>query len=260
MAKLLITSCLDIYSKDESGTRIPHNFGNKNGVFDNISKFVDKYDNFVFVASDPDNHIATDIYAGVTIESFKLTLPFKNYTILDGRNKSQAKEIIESADFIFLCGGHVPTQNKFFNEIRLREIIHNTKALICGGSAGSMNMADVVYAQPELEGESIDNNYRRYLPGLGLTNISILPHFNERINDTLDGKSILNDISIPDSINRPFIAISDGDYILVTDDEVIMYGESYLFNGGSYSKLTEQGSVTNITELVNNLYSPNLLD
>ena len=259
MAKLLITSCLDIYSKDELGNRIAHNFGNKNGVLDNISKYVDKYNNFVFVASDPYNYDATDIYAGVTIESFKLTFPFKNYIVLDGRNKSQAKEIIESADFIFLCGGHVPTQNKFFHEIGLGGIIRNTNALICGGSAGSINMADIVYAQPELEGESVDNNYNRYLPGLGLTNISILPHFKERMNDVLDGKSILNEISIPDSMVRPFIAISDGDYILAVDNTVVMYGESYLFNG-SYSKLTKQGSVTNITELVNNLYSSNLLD
>ena len=260
MAKLLITSCLDIYSKNEYGERIPHNFGNKNGVCDNIIKYVDKYDNFVFVASDPYNYAATDIYAGVTIDSFKLTLPFKNYIILDGRNKSQAKEIIEMADFIFLCGGHVPTQNKFFHEIGLGEIIRNTNALICGGSAGSMNMADIVYAQPELEGESLDKNYNRYIQGLDLTMISILPHFKERIDETLDGKKILSEISMPDSINRPFIAISDGDYILSIDGNVEIYGESYLFKDGSYSKLTEQGTVTNITELVNNLYSPNLLD
>lgn len=80
----------------------------------------------------------------------------------------------------YFCVGHVPTQNQFFKNINLREIIRNSKALILGGSAGSMNSAEIVYAQPELEGESINPNYKKYIQGLGLTNISILPHFQQR--------------------------------------------------------------------------------
>ena len=85
-------------------------------------------------------------------------MPFKNYRVLGFRTVEKIDDLIENADFIFLCGGHLPTQNKFFN---LREKIKNTEALIVGASAGAMNMADVVYSIPELEQESNDPNFKR---------------------------------------------------------------------------------------------------
>ena len=254
---LILTSCLNLYTKNEAGERIAHNFGNENGILDLIKSLTPKQENFVFVASVESNYDATDVYANVTFNSFKQTFPFKNYIILDGRTKNRAKEIIENADLIFLCGGHVPTQNQFFQNINLREIIKNTKALIIGGSAGSMNSADIVYAQPELEGESVDPNYRRYIQGLGLTNISILPHFEQRYDYTLDGKNIFKEISLPDSKIRPFIAFSDGAYIYDNEKSQIMYGKAYLFDNGSYQQISEDNTITDITELVNDKFSYN---
>lgn len=252
---VILTSCLDLYSKNEKGERVAHNFGNENGILDIIKKLTPKQDNFVFVASVEDNYLATDIYATVTINSFKQTFPFKNYIVLDGRTKDSAKEIIESADFIFLCGGHVPTQNKFFNNINLAEIIKNAKGLIVGGSAGSMNCAETVYAQPELEGESLDPNYKKYIKGLGLTKISILPHFEERHDDMLDGKSILNEISLPDSFIRPFIAYSDGAYIYDNGVTQTVYGKATLFENGKMTEISKQNSVTDITNLVTSKFN-----
>ena len=75
---LILTSCLDLYSKTAEGIRIAHNFGNENGILDLITKLTPKQENFVFVASVEDNPVATDIYANITFESFKLTFPFKN--------------------------------------------------------------------------------------------------------------------------------------------------------------------------------------
>ena len=40
-----------------------------------------------------------------------------------------------------------------------------------GISAGSMNSSDIVYAQPELDGEVIDHNYKKFFKGLNLTKI-----------------------------------------------------------------------------------------
>lgn len=251
---LILTSCLDLYTKNEAGERIAHNFGNKNRILDLIKRLTPKQENFVFVASVESNYEATDIYANVTFDSFKLTFPFNNYIILDGRTKDKAKEIIESADLIFLCGGHVPTQNQFFQNINLREIIKNTNALILGGSAGSMNSAEIVYAQPELEGESIDPNYKKYIQGLGLTNINILPHFEQRIDHMLDGKNIFKEISLPDSKIRPFIAYSDGAYIYDNGISQMMYGKAYLFDNGSFQQISYDNSVTDITELVNDKF------
>lgn len=253
--KLIMTSCLDAYTKNSDGKRIPHNFGNINGILDLIKKLTTKTDNFVFVASNETDFIATDTYANVIFKSFQLTFPFKNCTILDGRTEKTAEEIIKNADLIFLCGGHVPTQNAFFKKIKLSKLLMKTNALIVGGSAGSMNCADVVYAQPELEGESIDPNYKKYLKGLGLTSISILPHFEQRIDYTLDGKNILKEISIPDSKLKPFIAYSDGAFIYDNGQSQYIYGKAYLFDNGSFQQISSESQITDITELVEEKFS-----
>ena len=248
--KLILTSGLDAYTKNSDGQRIPHNFGNKNGILDLMKQLTTKSNNFVFVASDESNFAATDTYANLIFRSFQLTFPFKNYTILDGRTEQIAEKIVTTADLIFLWGGHVPTQNAFFKKIKLSNLLMKTNALIVGASAGSMNCADVVYAQPELEGESIDPNYKKYLKGLGLTSISILPHFEQRINFTLDGKNILKEISIPDSKLRPFIAYPDGTFIYDNGQAQFIYGNAYFFDNGSFQQISAENQITDITELV----------
>lgn len=254
---LILTSLLGFYYKDKEGKKIAHNFGNTNGILDLIKKLTPKQSNFVFVASSESNYEATDTYAQLTFDSFRITYPFENYIILDGRTKDRTEEIIQNADLIFLCGGHVPSQNQFFHNINLKEFIKNTDALIIGASAGSMNCAKIVYAQPEVEGESINPLYKRYLQGLGLTNISILPHFEQCINDIIDGKNIFKEISLPDSKIRPFIAYSDGSYIYDNGTKQIMYGKAFLFENGNYSQISNDYTITDITELVQDKFSYN---
>lgn len=207
------------------------------------------------VASVESDYDATDLYSKATFDSFNLTFPFDNYISLDGRTKHRAKEIIENADLIFLCGGHVPTQNKFFQSIDLKNIIKNSKALIIGASAGSMNSAEIVYAQPELDGETTDPNFKKYLNGLGLTKISILPHFEQELGAVLDGKDVFKEISLPDSKVRPFIAYSDGAYIYDNGKKQLMFGKAFLFESGTYVKISNEGDITDITKLVSEKFN-----
>ena len=239
MNAVFLTSAIDLYSKDENGVRVPHHFGNKNGLLDNLKKYIKKYDNFLYVASVEDRYADTDVYAGVTIESFKQTLPFKNYNILDGRTKAFAKQLVEKADFIILAGGHVPTQNAFFNKIGLDKLIKNTNAVVCGGSAGSMNCAKTVYCPPELDGEALDPNFVRFFPGLGLVNFNIMPHYNEYLTEMLDGFRVIEDIVVPDSFKTDIYCISDGGYFLCDKDVVTVYGETYLIKNGVTTKICE---------------------
>ncbi len=182
MQTLLMTSTLDCCYKDENGVQIPKNFGNKNEILDSIKNNLKKQENFVFVASSPEDYEKTDMYSSVIFKSFAMNLLFENYFVLDNRTKSRAKEKLQSEDLIFLCGGHVPTQNKFFKDINLKQILNGLDTLIIGASAGSMNMADIVYAEPEEDGESIDPNYKTYLNGLGLIKLSVLPHCLESLS------------------------------------------------------------------------------
>jgi dipeptidase E len=239
MNAVFLTSRLDIYFKDNQGNKTPKHFGNENKILDNFKKYIKKYDNFLFVASSENSPEITKIYSDIFFQSFRITLPFKNYLVLDGSTKDIAKELVEKADFILLCGGHVPSQNEFFNKINLKYLIKNTSAVICGASAGSMNCAKVVYSPPELEGEALNKNYLRYLNGLGLTDISIFPHWDEEVMkyETLDGLSLKNDIALVDSKVRPFIAIEDGAYILQVNKTPVLFGNAYKFENGTYYKI-----------------------
>ncbi|MCF0168229.1 MAG: hypothetical protein HUJ93_06290, partial [Bacteroidales bacterium] len=59
--------------------------------------------------------------------------------MLDRKLAPKTEELVADADLVFLCGGHVPTQNAFFCEIELRKILKDYKGVIIGCSAGSMN-------------------------------------------------------------------------------------------------------------------------
>ena len=132
------------------------------------------------VCSDPENWEKTDFYAFLMKESFEMAgFRFETFRTLDGRSETQAAELIRESNLIILSGGHVPTQNRFFHRIHLRNLLKDYAGIVIGISAGSMNSADIVYAQPEEEGEAVDPAYQRFLPGLNLTKTMLLPHFQE---------------------------------------------------------------------------------
>ncbi len=97
-----------------------------------------------------------------------------------------------------------------------------------GISAGSMNASDPVYAQPELPGESTDPFYQRWLPGLGLTHVHILPHFNLTYGSMLDGKRLFEDITFPDSEKADLLAIPDESFVRVHMGKAVLFGEGFL--------------------------------
>lgn len=72
-----------------------------------------------------------------------------------------------------------------------------------------MNYSEEVYAQPELQGESLDPNYKRFFKSLGITKSQILPHYNLIKSEYLDGKRRLEEITYPDSFGRAFITLND---------------------------------------------------
>ena len=116
--------------------------------------------------------------------------------MLERKNADQAPELVRQADWVILCGGHVPTQNKFIHEIGLKGLLEGYKGVVMGCSAGSMNCADEVYSHPELPGEAVDPHYQRWLKGLGLTHIQLIPHFEQVRYATLDGLRMFEDIEI----------------------------------------------------------------
>lgn len=196
----------------------------------------------LYICSNPDGYEKTDFYASVTRAFLERAgFRFRSFDTLDSRNEPQAAELIDRSDFIILSGGHVPTQNRFFHKIGLRELLNGYQGVIAGISAGSMNSAELVYAQPEEAGEAVDPGYRRFLPGLGLTKIMLLPHYQEVKDDILDGMRLFEDITYSDSIGKTFYAIPDGSYLFVDNGREELRGEAYRIRDGVLTKIASSG-------------------
>lgn len=66
-----------------------------------------------------------------------------------------------------------------------------------------------------------------WLPGLGLTDINIFPHFQSLRDEYLDGMRLIEDITHADSVGHAFLALNDGSYVLLDDGKATVYGEAY---------------------------------
>lgn len=215
-----------------------------NGFVDELRKALPGPCRALFIASDPDNPEHTYRFYNDMPGSFaEIGIPFAQADVLIRENQDRCEELIANAQLIILCGGHVPTQNAFFQEIALRERLQSWDGVVVGVSAGSMNSADVVYAQPEEPGEALDPEYQRWLPGLGLTKLMTIPHYNQDKDWTLDGMRLYEDITYSDSMGRKFYVLVDGSYILGRDGREELRGEAYLIEDGAIRQISREGDV-----------------
>lgn len=198
----------------------------------------------LFIASSPDDMERTEKHGFEMKDSFENNgLLFSEYIILDRRNQEKAKELVAKADFIILAGGHVPTQNDFFRDIGLRELMQDFDGVVLGISAGTMNAADLVYVHPELEGETQFTDAQRYRSGLGLTKTMVLPHYQMIKNDVLDGLRLFEDVAYADSVKsgHSFYCLVDGSYLYGHDGVEELRGEAYLIKDGKLTPISKMG-------------------
>lgn len=219
-----------------------------NGFIDRLRAALPRPLNCLLITSAPDDKEMTDRMAWEMREIFeRADLPFDNYEVLDRRTQRYAARMLRNSNFIILAGGHVPTQNKFFVELHLRTRLKHFEGVIMGISAGTMNAADIVYASPELEGESIDPDYQIYLRGLGLTDVNVLPHFQMLRSYQIDGRMLLDDVVSAHSYNRPVFCLNDGSYLHITDTEnpkkkrTLLCGEAYRMKNGRLVNICRDG-------------------
>jgi hypothetical protein len=160
--------------------------------------------------------------------------------MLERRNAGKAEDLIRQADWVILCGGHVPTQNRFIHELGLRELLQGYEGVVMGCSAGSMNCAEDVYSHPEMPGEARDPDYKRWLKGLGLTDINLIPHFEQVRYAQVDGLRLFEDIAFPDSWGHRFYTFRDGGYVKVKDGKATLYGEAFEITRGAMHRVSEE--------------------
>lgn len=222
-------------------------FNPANSMITNLKEDWTEHARCMIIAADPDAFRQNDemrLYFEKVIRETGLSI--KQLDLCDGRNGREMAGRLTEYDMIILGGGHVPTQNAFFHSIGLIDSIKDFKGIVMGISAGSMNCADIVYAQPELSGESVSGTYRRFIKGLGLTRCNILPHYQAVKDDMLDGRRLMEDITFPDSIGHCFYAIPDGSFILQRDRIPEIHGEAYLIKDGTICQICENGEACRI--------------
>lgn len=110
-----------------------------------------------------------------------------------------------------------------------------------------MNCAETVYAAPELEGEAIDPDYKRWISGLGITKVNILPHFQSLKDEILDDLRLIEDITYADSMGHEILALNDGSYIVVDGDNETVYGEAYSIKDGCMKQICENGKTVSLS-------------
>lgn len=214
---------------------------NANGFVDRIREVLPENCRCLFICSSPDRRDLNCRFGADIFSAFaEAGMFFSSYHVLDALNADWAGELVADSDFIVLAGGHVPTQNAFFQEIGLRELLQDYPGVVMGISAGTMNCADVVYAQPEEEGESSED-FERFLPGLGLMDVNVLPHYQKVKDYTLDGLRLFEDITYADSEDNTFYALPDGSYIVADEEGAMLFGEACRIHDGILEMLTVEG-------------------
>ena len=223
----------------------------ENGFLDQLREALPEYPRCLFVASTPEERAFTCRFGADMFAAFaEAGMPFSTYAVLDAYSADRAAELVFQSDLIILAGGHVPTQNRFFQEISLSELLQDYEGVVMGISAGSMNCAQWVYAQPELPGETLDPDYRRFLPGLGLTRVNVCPHYQKVKNDIIDGQRLFEDVTYYDSYGHTFYILPDGSYFLIAEGRTLLFGESWRLRNGILEHLTENGECLDLTEEV----------
>lgn len=214
----------------------------QNGLVDELRRDWRGHARCLLVAADPDAHDMNRAMAGDMLRRFRESgLHADHFDVCDRSGWRRTMDKIPQYDVIVLGGGHVPTQNAFMHEIGFMERIREFDGIVMGISAGSMNCARTVYAQPELQGESLDPGYSRFIEGLGLTECQVLPHYQSVKDDVLDGQRLFEDITFGDSYGHAFIAIPDGSFILQRDGLPVLHGEGYLVSEGRIEPICADG-------------------
>ena len=202
----------------------------------------DRKPRVLLISAAPDDRGFTDsVRKGMSDCIHASGIGTEKIVMLDRRNAAKAPELVRWADWIILCGGHVPTQNRFIHEIGLKELMKSFDGVVMGCSAGSMNCADHVYSHPELPGEARDPQYKRWLRGLGLTDINLIPHFEQVRYALVDGLRLFEDVAFPDSWGHRFYTFRDGGYVIQKKGRPAeLRGEAYEITRGAMRRISEE--------------------
>lgn len=197
-----------------------------NVVFSKLYKDLKNVKTISFIASSPENHeknmnfvYGNEKITGM-INHLKDFANFEQISIVDDENKY----LDINSDVIYLLGGNYETQLNFIKENKFDEILKNYNGILLCTSCGAMNVAEYGYYSKD---DDIKKSF--FYNGLGLTNITIDPHFE-----------IENDIQVEEAKKMSFehivYGVPNSSCIKISNNNVEMIGKVYEFNNGNVIK------------------------
>ena len=102
-----------------------------------------------------------------------------------------------------------------------------------------MNAAELVYAQPEEAGEAISKDYQRFLAGLGITQVQLIPHYQETKHHILDGLRVSKILPIQ-IVMVAVLCHCDGSFLYGNGTVETIYGEAYRIKNGALSQINAE--------------------
>ena len=94
-------------------------------------------------------------------------------------------------------------------------------------------MAKDVFNSPEQS----ENSDPIYFEGLGLTKMNIEPHWKTDTSAFNEDEKYQRNYILEESEKRAIYGLCDGSYILIDNDEVKIYGETYLIKDRKISRI-----------------------
>jgi dipeptidase E len=223
-----------------NGKRVPTILMQTNGLLETLKKIWINNAKVLIICGSPYEYEKNDSIYFCLKEAFPMSgLSISVIEKCDDRNQNIIEKLGEM-DVVVLAGGHVPTQNLFLKQLKLKERLLEYKGIVAAWSAGAMNCAKKVYAGPELEGEAINPLYERWIDGIGITNVTIFPHFQSLQDVYLDGLRVIEDITFADSMGHEMIALNDGSYLFIEDEHETLYGNAYLIKNGKLKQICKE--------------------
>ncbi len=195
------------------------NVGFSGEIATHLKSDIKDYSLLVFISA----NFKTDYYVAITTQWFeKIGIEFEKCILLDSySNLFEAKEIIENASCIYLMGGYPLEQFEYLSKNKLLATIRQSKAIIIGESAGAINISKhSIYSKEE------DFEKTTIYKGIGLTEISIEPHF------LIDKQDLLEKELFPLSHQFCIYGVCDNSAVIVKDKAIIFLGDVFKIENG----------------------------
>lgn len=171
----------------------------------------------VFISAWPEDHGRNDEDSDGMHQMFaERGMAFAAHWVIDRRTTAaEAAELVRAADCVFLMGGDPMAQMGLIRDLGLVSPLRESRAVILGVSAGSMNMG---WQVAEIWGS------KAFYEGLGLADITIKSHYTE-------GEwfvPLLKELSR----THPIVAMEDESAIFLTEGGRRVLGRMFLFDRG----------------------------